>query len=529
MRQALVPALRAPQRRRYADTKTFTAPVRGLVTNANLSNAPREAALVLDNWFPTQTGIRLRGGTQKHATLGAACTSLFSYRTAAVQKLFGATASAVFDITAPADVDTAPAADISGLNGGNWSTVQFETTGGEFLIAVNGADNPREFDGSSWSTATLSGTGLTVANLSQVWAFKERLFFVEDGTQNFWYLPVGVKQGTLTRFGLGGVFEKGGSLLYGASWSLDAGDGVDDLCVFVSTLGEVAVYQGTDPNTASTWSLVGRYDIDIPLGKNSHINIGGDLFMATKGGIVPINEVLRKAPEQISLSAVTRNIEPSWQAAVAANSGQPWTLAVYVERNMLVVGVPAVDAAFETASFIRNTETGGWCRFTGAPWDIRGQTVLAGVHYVGDGSGTISRTEETGSDNGSLYTSRFMGHFDHFRAPANTKVLNMARASFRGTRAFNPQVSCAVNYMQTFPAAPSSIPDATEDNWDEGLWDSAVWDGSSQLFVTSQWQAIACQGFVAAPIVQVTSGVTPRPDAELMAVDIQYERGSVVN
>src|SRR3546814_8798766 len=62
-------------------------------------------------------------------------------------------------------------------------------------------------------------------------------------------------------FPLGGVFGLGGSLLFGSAWSIDSSSdsGLSEQNIFVSTEGEVAVYQGSDPGEAATWSKeIGR-------------------------------------------------------------------------------------------------------------------------------------------------------------------------------------------------------------------------------------------------------------------------------
>lgn len=516
-------------RPRRARAKTFAAPVRGLVTNQNLSVGLDQAALVLDNWFPTQTGIRLRGGTLRHATIGTdPVLSMWNYVSGNVDKLFASDAGNIFDVTAPADPEVAPTADVTGLSGGDWTFVQFETAGGDYLVGVNGMDTPRQYDGSSWASSTMSASGLTTSNLSHVWTFKERLYFVEDGTMSFWYLSTGAITGTPVEFSLAGVFNKGGSLMFGGTWSLDAGDGVDDLCVLVSTLGEVAVYQGTDPSNASTWSLVGRYDIAPPLGKRAVEKAGGDLLIATEEGIIPISMAVSKDPAALSLSAVTRTIEPDWLDEVRDRRTLPWTLKKWPRQNMLVVGMPSPGPGIESRTFVANLETGGWCRFTGATWDVRSQTVLEGVHYVGGADGVIYQTESTGSDNGSNYTSVCVPHFSHLGVRGPIKSVNLVRPTYRGAKAFIDKVSMSVNYTISLPPAPSSVADSSDDEWDSGLWDEAVWDATGSTVIRSQWRAVATAGFVVAPQVQITSGVTPKPDAELMSIDVMYEIGEVV-
>jgi hypothetical protein len=44
-----------------------------------------------------------------------------------------------------------------------------------------------------------------------------------------------------------------------ADWSIDAGIGIDDYAAFISDQGEVALYKGSDPTSATTWALVGTF------------------------------------------------------------------------------------------------------------------------------------------------------------------------------------------------------------------------------------------------------------------------------
>ena len=60
------------------------------------------------------------------------------------------------------------------------------------------------------------------------------------------------------------------------------------------------------------------------------------------------------------------------------------------------------------------------------------------------------------------------------------------RISPRAAKPFVAQLSCSVDYAQSFPSPPSSIEDFTVDEWDSGLWDTALWDGSTAATTTSR-------------------------------------------
>lgn len=172
MRQALI-------RQRTSAIKMFPAPSSGWIANQNLAvNAPRSllGAHVLENFFPTATGIEIRNGSAIYATLGLGdsdVTAIFDYNNGNVKRLFASTATTVYDITniiSPINYRLSTGTDeivddvgnyigqqstvgmevIENQNGGNWIVTQFATTGGTYLVAVNGEDPMQIFDGEYW-------------------------------------------------------------------------------------------------------------------------------------------------------------------------------------------------------------------------------------------------------------------------------------------------------------------------------------------------------------------------------------------
>ena len=508
---------------------TIPAPVRGWVTNENLSASAPGSALVMDNYIPTQTGVKFRNGFSEFYDSGASAPigSLFTYKTGSTSKLFAASTTKIWNITAT------PSEDVASQTSGEYSTIQFETSGGTYLFAANGTNSLQRYDGTNWLaiTGVSAGaiTGVTTSTLSQCWAFKNRLFFVQGSTMKAWFLAVDSISGAASDLTLAGVFQRGGTLLFGATWSIDAGDGVDDKCVFVSTQGEVAIYEGTDPADPTAWALVGRYDLGgRPLGKNAYMRAGGDLLIATTDGLVPLSAALSKDPAALSLAAVSRNIQPDWRREAVARQTVAWSVQKWDEENLAVIGLPVIDSTTEAYAYIVNTETGAWARFTG--WDVRSLAVHDDQIYFGTSAGKVMLGNSGGNDDGVTYTCKLALPFDHFGAPGQFKTLKQARATFRASSQFLPQLSCSVNYAQSFPAPPSSVANYTEDTWDVGVWDTALWDASSSEQVTStRWVSLTGAGFVHAIQLQATFGITPSPDAELSAIDVQYETGSVVN
>lgn len=511
----------------------FPAPTNGWTLNENLTTPSPQGARVLDNWICGPTSIRARGGFNKTATVasGAAVTSLFAYRSGSTGKMFAATASAVYDVTAPADPDVIPAAAFSGQTAGYYSTAQYGTAGGNYLYAVNGADNPRLFDGATWTAidgaSTPAITGVTTTTLSHVWSFASRIWFVQKDTMTAWYLPADSIGGAAQSVSLAGIFRKGGALLFGAAWSLDAGDGLDDKCVFVSTEGEVAVYEGSDPSTASTWRKVGVYEISAPLGQNATMQAGGDLLIATDVGLVPISEAIKRDIAALSVGAVTRRIEPYWQDRARTQSSLPWEIAKWPTEGIMIVTQPQSTANIGTM-LVANLQTGAWSRFTGM--DARCVTHFDGYVYFGSSSGGVYRMQETGADDGMPYTCVYLGQHEGLGMPVMQKTVGQMRPVFITNSPIAPQLTALVNYSEELSSAPSAAASSATDGWDISVWDTSLWDATAAGTGAdkSQWVAIGRTGHAIAPELQLTFGATLLPVVELVGIDVTFSVGALV-
>lgn len=506
-------------------SKTFPAPIRGWIQSESLAADQAAGASVLENFFPTTRGIRPRGGSLRHATITAGVRSLMTWRSGTAERLFASDVTAIYNVTSPASATVQPAPDVTGRSSGFYSSVMFAGTGGDFLVAVNGSDDRLLYNGSSWSTSPAI-TGVSSTDLSHVWVFKNRLFFVEKNTMNAWCLGVDAIGGAASKISLSGVFKKGGSLLFGDTWSVDAGDGLDDICVFISALGEVAAFSGNNPADPNNWSQEGRYDIGRPLGPNAHFRAGGDLIIATTDGLVPLSAAMNKDPAALTLAAVTRAIEQEWKRqAVARETSMQWSCLKWVARNMAIVGLPTVGAS-EVCAFVVNLLTGAWAKYTG--WNISCQAEMGSLAYFGSPGGGIYIAEAGGTDDGAPYFSTFVGLYDHVSSPTRVKTVKQARTSWLFRKPFLSRVSFSFNYLKQLPAYPDAAVHSSLDVWDIGQWDVALWDSGSAEQVATSWVSVAGEGFALAPNIQITNSHAGPPEAELISVDLLHETGGAV-
>jgi hypothetical protein len=585
---------------RPSSTVVWPAPVLGLRRTGRLVGAPPEAASELDNFIPTATGARMRGGAVRFATTATQAKRLLIYRSGAVENLFAAEATQITDISVPADPDVPGTPSVTGLTSGDWSFVQFGTAGGQFLLAVNGEDRYHYFNGADWnpivsvaitdlphgavtgtfspgqtvtggtsgatapvemvgngvlrlgtvtggpftsgetittasgsavtSAASSAGSLVTLTNvagtaLSQLWHHKARLWFVEEGTLNAWYLPVNQFGGAAVQFSVRGIFRFGGALLFGGTWSVDSGSGLDDIMVLVTTEGEVAVYQGTDPASASTWAIVGRYRIARPLNKHSFFSIGADFYIMTEEGIVSLSEVMAKDRAGQQMTALTAPIEDLWLETIRENSGSALFPHVFwPSEGIVIIGAPPNST--QGKALVVNSKTGAWSRILG--WDVEALQVFQDRLFYADGSGRVFRADVGGTDDGTEYTAKWVPMFQDMASPDDKHAL-MARAIWRAdVKNARVRLGCYVNYAQGRALSlPASLPEAEGAVWGGGVkWGSGVkWGASRAIFSGDAWQDVNGVGFAMAPVLLVTSQRQKAPVFEPIALHLRFEAG----
>ena len=235
------------------------APTRGIVQSENFAFMNPGACIISDNWLPTMRGVKLRGGSAEWCKIPVTAPAVpkpiisgFTYNNGAIEHMFAGQDTELWDVT----FTGTPTLVKGGQTSGNYAASQMSTPDGDYMIVVNDAGDPvLRYDGTTWTTLTtitgpVDSNVATGGNLCYVWKYRGRFFFIEVGSMNAWYLPLGAIEGALLQIPLSGATKQGGKLLFGATWSLDAGDGTDDKCIFFTTEGEVLVFTGSDPSDA---------------------------------------------------------------------------------------------------------------------------------------------------------------------------------------------------------------------------------------------------------------------------------------
>lgn len=466
-------------------------PVNGWNVVDPLADMGIKFARQLDNWFPTPHNVQLRKGWQQWVTgITGTVESLMPYNGGAAHKLFAAASTSFFDVTTQGTVG---AAVQTGLTNARWQSVNVATAGGAFMYAVNGVDKPRLYDGTNWTAidnaSTPAITGVTTTLLSDVMIHQSRLWFIERNSLRVWYLPAGAIAGAAQSIDLGQVFRLGGTLVALDTWTLDAGYGMDDYAVFVTSEGEVAVYQGTDPASASTWKKVGTYIVGTPMGPRGLCKYAGDLSLICKDGVIPLSKALMSSRVSTQI-ALSKNIQYAVSMATsdyAPNFG--WEVVFFPPANQLILNVPVSDSIIH--QYVMNTITQAWCRWTGINakcWAVSddqlyfGKDGVVGLGWTGESDGFTAAGIA-----GSSIDATAKQAFNYFGDRTRLKHVKAVRPVLTTSGSIAINVGIDADFADSLIQSPAGFSVSDTYTWGGTTWGGGQWSGGNQ--VRRDWQA----------------------------------------
>ncbi len=372
-------------KRQVARPFNIPSPTGGINARDNYTDQDEKDAVNLVNVFPEANSVVVRRGFAPISIgLNGAVQTLLVWN-GTTDKLFAAAGSSIYDASVSPGV-----AVVTGLTNAKWQWTNLENAGGQFLTAVNGADHRQLYDGTTWTVA--STTGVDDRTLTNVMQFKERLWFIQNNSLDLWYLDTQAIQGTYHKFPLGAVFRRGGYCIAFGSFSNDAGEGPDDYFAIATNNGEVAVYQGTDPTSATTWSLVGLFTIGKPIGRRCVSRLSGDMAIITQDGVTSMQAALqadRSAGAKAQFTSKIQTLFSEYSRAYFQNWG--WQPFVYPRARYFIVNVPLVPDETQI-QLVMNTVTGSWCKFQGMNAEC--WATANDLLYFGDDLGTVYQANE---------------------------------------------------------------------------------------------------------------------------------------
>jgi hypothetical protein len=520
MREAL---RKNPGRAPVSLTTAIPAPVKGWFAQESYVDQDEKSAVIMENFFPGMTSIQARRGSTAHATgMTGDVPTLMVYTSATESKLFAVNGGAIYDISAAGAV---PSASLTGLANDKFQWLMMANSGAQYLYAVNGADNPQIYTSSGgWSAPVI--TGVDATTFVNIALHKKRLWFVPVDSTDLYYLSTDAIAGAATVFPVGAQFHKGGYIMACGTWSVDAGDGMDDMFVVVSSEGECSVYAGTDPSSASDWALIGNYHFGKPLGRRCLFQVGGDLLLISEDGLLPVSDALKIDRAASQSKALTKNIRDAYAKSVArARSEYGWQLVSFSSQNRAYLNIPG-SGTTETQQYVLNTLSGAWCNYTG--WDALTFEEFDNALYFGATDGTVYRAEYGATDNSVAIPYRMLPAWNHLKAKGRQKIVSMVKPVFTSDVDVIPAVDVAVDYED--PVASATAQDVLGDyfTWDVSNWDEEVWRG---VVTATNWRGGANIGSVISPFTSMdldASGAGAEFDFQIVVWEVVYELGGVL-
>jgi hypothetical protein len=345
-----------------------------------------------------------------------------------------------------------------------------------------------------------------------------RLWFADTSTLSLYYLPLQQKSGELKELPLNALFKRGGFIMGMYTWTLDGGTGVDDQLVIFSSNGEAVVYSGTDPD--ADFNLTGIFRFDSPMSKHSVINYGGDLYVLTGSGLLPMTTLIRAESEQLGRND-KKVLSLFRDAALNQRATRGWGLILDHTSGRMICNMPAggTNHYRQLVRFMPEPIWASWSALPARCWQWIDNQLL-----MGSDDGKVYIMDPLAlNDAGKPITVDVQMAWSNFKTPA-FKAFKMIYAYIVTDGLPRPFIDMRVDYDS---ALPTNQPDVTQADlgatWDVATWDVDYWAATPKA--RGFWQGVAAKGKVAAPrlranIVNCTFAVS--------GFDVIFEPGAIM-
>ncbi len=468
------------------------APIAGINAQTGLSEMAPDEAIFLKNIFPSRYGCKVRNGYMEFATnvgTGGVRTILpYVGSSDSANRLFATGEDAIYDATlggaAPVSELAFGTVDVeSGY--GQWTL--YVTNAGHFMVYCDESNGYKLYTESTdtWSTIALGGgagqvTPQDPATFVGCVIFKSRLWFIERDSASAWYLPVGAVTGTVTEFNFGNKFKHGGTLVALYNWTIDGGEGIDDYLVAISSTGDIIIYKGNDPSSASDFIQHGQWYIgQTPVGRRLAGAFGGELYVLSAYGVVPLTKLIAGALIQQEDIYISRKINPLINEQMAASrTTLGWEVKLVPSDNLLLISTPK-RTGLDYLQFVQSLNTQGWAAFIDIPYNT-GEVYLDDF-YIGDTDNRIliyTGNADNIALDGSGATDIEFSALQTFQEEGSVgayKRTQFIRPVFIASAAPSYVVEARYDYnLSEIFGAPtaSSVSGAL---WDAAIWDAALW------------------------------------------------------
>jgi hypothetical protein len=286
-------------------------------------------------------------------------------------------------------------------------------------------------------------------------------------------------------------------------------------------MGEVIVYNGTDPDSPDTWALKGVWQLGQTFSRRCFFKWSGDLLLLTQDGLVPLASALQSSRLDPRVNLTDKIYFAVSQAASLYYNEFGWQINYFAGENMLILNIPIPNGVEQ---YVMHTITKSWARFVniqGYCWEVSGD---ADMHFGSDGFVGIFYSGF--SDDEANITATAQQAYSYFDSPGQLKRFTMVRPILQSTGGI-PSVLCGISVdfdTQSQLGAVSFNPNTiSEGIWDTARWDNAVWSGG--LITTKIWQGVTGIGYTGSVNLNAASrGI----ELHWASTDYVMEAGGVV-
>jgi hypothetical protein len=315
-------------------------------------------------------------------------------------------------------------------------------------------------------------------------------------------------------FDFGPTLLHGGMVLGLANWTQDAGEGIDDRLVIIGSSGDLAVYEGTDPSSATAFGAVGTWYIgQPPVGRRCFTSTGGNVYVLTQFGVIPVAQLMQGGLDNILTSGTDllvqlRKLQDTLNVDFQTLIDTPgWQLIELPSLALIQIARPGVSVS-DHIQYVFQQHSLAWSRILDVPgfvWARRLSEI-----YAGTDDGRVLRVFDGSTDGEDIHgngayeiRARLTPSFQYFNAPAVRKRALMIRLQFLAKAnpayAVRMNVDFEINPITGTPSAGGN----TGSLWDVALWDVDVWSGGAVAF--GEWRSVTGLGYSLAPSIFISS------------------------
>ena len=522
---------------------SLPVPMGGINAAGSIASMAPTDAVYSYNVHSSNMGVRVRDGWQEWVNpavaIGAVRTIIpygGNLSDGSDARLFCATPNGIYSVTTTGTGATSKVAFGTTTGRAGWgSFASFQLAGGSFIAYCDEENGYHLYTASTdtWAAVAQGSAagqinGADPADFVQVLNWKNRLWFVEKDTAQAWYLPVNVYAGTVAAFGFGSKFPQGGALASIANWTKDGGAGVDDFFVAVSNAGDIALYQGTDPASASTFALRGYWNVGkVPPGRRFIWDAGADLLILSSRGLTSMAKLLSGTDNATTpdffLSFKVGSLIGADMATKLTLDG--WSVHLHPRRDMVIITVPRRGSE-SFRQYAMYSPMGAWSIYRDIPMLCQG--TWNGEHYFGTADGRVCRhsgATDAATLAGVSTDVAYSGctAFTDLGVPGRVKRIGLVKPVVI-SRSRAPQIDVQIRWdfdQSEIGTAPAGT--TTPDNaWDTATWDAAVWGGIST--VSGTFRGATGMGYRCAVAFRGVASV----ETILAAIDVTVEVGGLL-